>query len=50
MSGFNSLQAAAYDAAARQRHRAQFAGMSAYDRHKKMVHVSELVACCSAPS
>jgi hypothetical protein len=38
MSGFNAVQAAAYDAAARQRHRQQFLGMSAYDRHKKMVH------------
>ncbi len=38
MSGFNALQAAAYDAAARQRHRQQFQGLSAWDRHKKMVH------------
>ncbi|KAL4444099.1 hypothetical protein ABPG75_011836 [Micractinium tetrahymenae] len=42
MAGRGAALAAAYDSAARQRQRQQFLGISAFDRHKKLVH--DLVA------
>lgn len=42
MAGFGAARSAAFDAVARQQQRQLFQGMSAHDRHRKMVH--DLVA------
>jgi hypothetical protein len=42
MAGFGAARSAAYDAVSRQQQRQLFQGMSAHDRHRKMVH--DLVA------
>ncbi len=39
MAGHSALRAAAFDAASRQQyHRQQLLGLSAYDRHKRLMH------------
>lgn len=38
MSGFNAEHLAAVDAAARARQRAEFRGLSAFERHKRLIH------------